>query len=245
MTRLSCCILIFGLTIPASFSVVAQDPFDAEPAVQEAMPSILNRFSRAIIESDDTEQIKNKLFETMVFELVRHGELAALEALAERGDKLVYRDPDENTLLHFAAAAGANTVVRFLVEHGLDVNVDNGAGRSPLFLAAQGNHLGAAKLLLKSGADVNGNSQISHPLNTAAWYGHVEMVALLLDNRAHVNRRDVDGNTALHKAVWQGLHATNGKKQWVMSAEASSCYAGGNFTGHKFHIIHDLIANQD
>jgi ankyrin repeat protein len=42
------------------------------------------------------------------------------------------------------------------------------------------------------------------PLTYAAWYGHVEVVRVLLEGGANLDRADVDQDTALHLAALNG-----------------------------------------
>jgi len=72
-------------------------------------------------------------------------ESASLEAvtlLASRGARIDAVDIAGNTALHGAALTGANSVVRFLVEHGARLDVTNTDGLTPLSVA-EGIHLGA------------------------------------------------------------------------------------------------------
>jgi hypothetical protein len=54
-----------------------------------------------------------------------HSTLDALEALLECGVTLDATDRAGNTLLHLAAPRGYDSVIEFLVAHGLDLNARN------------------------------------------------------------------------------------------------------------------------
>ena len=60
--------------------------------------------------------------------------------------------------------------------------------------------LDTARLILKSGADVN----LRTPLRRAAYCNHVDVVRLLLEFRAEVDRRDKWGKTPLIAAAKEG-----------------------------------------
>jgi ankyrin repeat protein len=72
---------------------------------------------------------------------------------------------------------------------------------SPLFAAAQNDHLEAARLLLDGGADPSlGDGDGSTPLTTTALRGHVEVLRLLLARGAAMDTQTASGNTAFHLA---------------------------------------------
>ena len=106
------------------------------------------------------------------------------------------------TPLHSASSEGYVQVVRYLLQHGVNVNVRNSADEMPLLLASQKGHLDVVQCLLEHGADMN-LLDIYHnaPLTWAAYYGHVNVVRLLLEHNADVNSQDEDGYTPLHDVM--------------------------------------------
>jgi len=79
------------------------------------------------------------------------------------------------------------SVLRFLLEHGADVNVRNQFGWTPLHLASINGSgaLGVVRLMLKHGAEVEAkNKSGKTALNFAAERGHDEVVELLREHGA-------------------------------------------------------------
>ena len=106
------------------------------------------------------------------------------------------------TPLHSASLEGYLQVVRYLLRHGVDVNVRNSSGETPLLLATWEGHLDVVQCLLEHGADINLlDSQNKAPLTVAASDGDVNVVRLLLEHNADVNSQDVYGYTALHDVM--------------------------------------------
>jgi ankyrin repeat protein len=98
-------------------------------------------------------------------------------------------------------------VVRFLLAHGANVNVQAGLGQTPLTeailgtyfdLGPSGNRDETVQVLLSSGADVNlrGHSGWS-PLITAVFMGDADLVRLLISKGADPSAEDRQGRTAL------------------------------------------------
>src|SRR5919206_524002 len=79
----------------------------------------------------------------------------------------------------------------------------------------------------KQGADVNARADDGWtPLLWASWFGHADVVKLLLAHGADVNARDKDTDTALMKAATQG-HADVVQMLLDKGAEADARGNGG------------------
>ena len=81
-------------------------------------------------------------------ELVEHLTLKHPQYASARGG--FYGTP-----LHSASLEGYLQVVRYLLRHGVDVNVRNSADETPLLLASREGHLDVVQCLLEHGADTN------------------------------------------------------------------------------------------
>ena len=105
--------------------------------------------------------------------------------------------------IHVAAQMGNIDKVKALLDQGIDVDIKDKAGMTPLLLAISNKHNEVAKFLIERGADVNaGNRQGIVPLYRALWNQDLEMVKLLLANGANVNAQHAQtGYTPLHWAA--------------------------------------------
>ena len=108
-------------------------------------------------------------------------------------------------LLVSAAGSGdLAEVKRLVVDCGIDPNIQDDIGDTPLHYAAEHGHLDVVKLLLEHGADPNiQNNSGKTPLHYAALDGHLEIVKFLLEHGANPNVQDYKfGVTPLHFAVY-------------------------------------------
>lgn len=108
-----------------------------------------------------------------------------------------------------AAERGDTKKLKVLIEEkGVDVNVRSEEGLTPLHAAAIGGHVGAARLLLEKGADINARTKDNGftPLGLVftAKKGAAEMAKLLIEYGADVNDRTMDGVPILHIAALEG-----------------------------------------
>jgi len=118
-----------------------------------------------------------------------------------------YRDEEQNTPLHLAAARGHEAVVVALTVPGRCLQERrNSQGRIPLHEAAYAGHAAVVRVLLRMGApkDDAGRNDSCTPLHIAAERGHSEVVRVLLDGGADPTKEDEKRQTALHKAAWEG-----------------------------------------
>ena len=93
------------------------------------------------------------------------------------------------------------SVLRLLLEHGADVNLQSNAGWTPLLRASFNAAPEVVRLLLEHGADINVlNNAGWTPLHRASFNAAPEVVRLLLEHGADINVPDEDGWTPLHWA---------------------------------------------
>ena len=135
-----------------------------------------------------------------------------LRLLVSYGAKLDVRIPRGNkhasySLLHFAVMDSDLKRVHYLIEQGLDVNVDCSKGKSsPLTLASEYAETPMVELLLQNGATVNPNrNEWGSPLIAASAEGNDENIDCLLEHGADPNiRYSYNDETALMMAVENG-----------------------------------------
>ena len=113
------------------------------------------------------------------------------------------------TPLYYAALCGFQDLVEHLViKYPRHVNSRGGCYVTPLFAALSRRHFQTVELLRRNGADVNvrGNDTDGKtPLFSAAWYGDLEVVRVLLDYKVDINARSPTNWTAMHY-VSKGPH---------------------------------------
>jgi hypothetical protein len=106
------------------------------------------------------------------------------------------------TPLYYAALCGFQDLVEHLIVNDPEqVNAKGGHHLAPLVAALAAGHFQTAKTLHDNGAHPNISGLIGRtPLHSAAYYGEIEMVQVLLKYKADVAARTDDGETPLHFA---------------------------------------------
>ena len=104
------------------------------------------------------------------------------------------------TPLYYAALCGFEDLVEHLVvKYPQHVNTSGGHYVSPLAAALGGRHFRIVELLHRDGAHVDVRGDRGRTLlDSAAGYGDLEMVRVLLDYKLDVNARDDDGWSPIH-----------------------------------------------
>ncbi|KAM0856758.1 hypothetical protein ACQ4PT_048900 [Festuca glaucescens] len=95
--------------------------------------------------------------------------------------------PRKKTPLEHAVSGGNLPAVRFLLDHGADLNQECEEGATVVHRAAMTGKSEILKLLLSRGAEVDGKSEQGTPLCLAALKGHESTVEVLLEHHADVN----------------------------------------------------------
>ena len=136
---------------------------------------------------------------------------AALCGFHELVEQLVLKYPQYasarggvcGTALHSASYKGHLQVVRYLLQHGVDVNVRDSGKDTPFLLASWRGHTDVAKTLLEHGADLELRDLADNtPLILAAYHGSLDAVQFLLEHHADVDSRNNEGRTPLHSLMW-------------------------------------------
>ena len=127
------------------------------------------------------------------------GDLATVKEIIDAGAKIDKKDIAGQTPLMYAAEAGGIEMVKYLVEHGADVNAESGnKGRgTPLIYAAAGNQIEVVMYLLENNADINGvtKSQNETALIWAVASGATGVVKVLVEKGADQGIINKNGNT--------------------------------------------------
>ena len=138
----------------------------------------------------------------------RQGKWRLLLGLIIAGDVKTKNNDGNTTVLHVAAAKkGHISVVRALINHGIDVNSKGWNDRTPLMTASVHGHHRIVKLLIKSGAGIDLQNEYGwSALMLAVREGRIRIVLELLELGADRDIKDSHNKTALQVAQQMGHH---------------------------------------
>ena len=141
-----------------------------------------------------------------LFGLASFGDRAGLERACEaEGADLSALDCYGRTPLHWAARAGRDSCVAYLIEQELDLDTADAAGMTPLLHAAQNGKESTVNQILEAGADakaadVNGNTA----MHFAIVKGILGMVQALEAKGVSLTEQNKNGSTPCHIACQNG-----------------------------------------
>ncbi|EUC27620.1 hypothetical protein COCCADRAFT_60604, partial [Bipolaris zeicola 26-R-13] len=118
------------------------------------------------------------------------------------------RDEREMTPLHWAVRGGSKEVVQLLLVHGVDVDVEDDLGFTPLQRSFENEDEVVAQQLLDQDASFTIHQFRPNPFYQAARWGNKRMLNMLLERGPDINKFDLDGIAALHHAVLNGESAS-------------------------------------
>ncbi|MCJ1464534.1 hypothetical protein MMC07_003147 [Pseudocyphellaria aurata] len=139
----------------------------------------------------------------------QNGDIYVVQRLVKAGADVNARRRDGNfTALGIAASNSHDEVVRYLLEQGAEVDVQDEEFGTPLYIAAENGCLPIVRQLLEHRANVNLTGGLHRrPLNVAAYFGHLEVVQLLLQKDVDVDPdEDYRYGSALGAASRKGHH---------------------------------------
>ena len=138
---------------------------------------------------------------------------AALCGFYELVEQLTLRSPQYasarggrcGTALHSASFKGHLQVVRYLLRHGVNVDVRDSGNDTSLLLASWTGHLDVVECLLEHGAVVDLRDRFDNtPLMLAASHDHVDIVRMLLEHNADADLQNVTPENPLIRAAHVG-----------------------------------------
>ncbi len=137
-----------------------------------------------------------------LFDAVRAGDKAKIEALISKGADVNAKDKYSWTPLHRAAQYDKKDVAEYLISKGAYVNARDEDGATPLHEAARYGKKDVAEYLISKGAYVNARNKISEtPLHKAASNDKKDVAEYLISKGADVNARNIGSETPLYKAA--------------------------------------------
>ena len=133
---------------------------------------------------------------------VSKGDMKALEKLI-KDDTDLNKQYDNITPLNLAAARNDKEMVKFLVEKGADINLEDGYGYTPLMKAIDYYNIGLAKNIINLKPDLNaicsatGDTPLTYLVNAKKYGGGADLCYYMIKNGADINKKNKEGNTPL------------------------------------------------
>lgn len=139
----------------------------------------------------------------------KYGHESMVDILHFRGSDLNHRANDGSTALVYAASSGNATIAKMLLAHGADMTFQGSLGKTALLIACEKDNRELIKLFLSNPHKSTLSASIpcdnyTTPLYYTSVNNDVESCALLLEQGADINARNLKGETSLYAAVAAG-----------------------------------------
>ncbi|GLH08976.1 Poly [ADP-ribose] polymerase tankyrase [Gryllus bimaculatus] len=144
---------------------------------------------------------------TPVILATRFKNTGVLKVLVDAGGNTNILEGNQWSVLHVAVIECDMATTEYLLSTGMEINLTDSRGFTPLLLACGGNaKLEFIKFLIGRGADETAiDSQYQRTaLHNAAYRGKIDVVAFLLELGLDVDSEDIWGSTPLHMAALLG-----------------------------------------
>lgn len=136
---------------------------------------------------------------SFMHDLAREGDVLSAEIIFDAGSEIDLPNDEGRRPIHEAAFFGHIDMVKFLSQHGADINAAvYPFGHTPLYLAVQQSHYDLVQYLIKAGAKLNAKDALlgTGLLHIAAAKDDAKMVGILIAAGADVFHENKKGMTA-------------------------------------------------
>jgi len=147
-------------------------------------------------------------------------------------------------------------IIKYLVEHGTDINKTNNHGETPLFEACRSGNVTIVKYLVEHGADINKTNNYGNiPLFNACYKGNEAIVKYLVKLGVDINKANKYGDTPLFEACKNGNEAVvkylvehganiNKKSSYSDETPIFKACSNGNVAIVKYLVEHGADVNK-
>lgn len=118
-----------------------------------------------------------------IYDLIKNGDTEQAKEIMLTDKTMLDFVTPYGTWLHVAARAGELEMIKFLVESGMDMNINEGVPKSaPIAHAASEGEIHIVEYLLECGASLDVSEPNKNPLFSAIYGGHLNIVKMLVQN---------------------------------------------------------------
>ena len=140
------------------------DSLDATTSVKLAATKNLKEVTERILEKWP------RLANTLLMYCVMMGSTQFVELALKKGATVnIWAGVRGCSCLHLAAQSGSVEICKVLLDHGANIEITNGSGDTPFFVALRLGHVDCVKLLIDRGCDVNAKNNNSNSGLDARW----------------------------------------------------------------------------
>ncbi|XP_007896993.1 DNA-binding protein RFXANK [Callorhinchus milii] len=166
---------------------------------QLAAQGDLNQLMKYLQQGDFLIDLQDEWGFTPLMWAAAFGEIAVVKYALEKGADPHILGKERESALALASVRGYTDIIVLLLDHGVDVNIYDWNGGTPLLYAARGNHVKCVETLLAKGADLTMEADSGYsPMDLAVALGFKRVqqaienhvLKLLQSNRVSEGERD-------------------------------------------------------
>ncbi|XP_037498060.1 E3 ubiquitin-protein ligase MIB1 isoform X1 [Rhipicephalus sanguineus] len=178
---------------PLAVTKMASDGAVAGVSSGERLSALLKKLFESHVSGDVNEEL---------VKAAATGDAQKCEEILKHPEANVNGVFASHTALQAASQNGHVEVIKILLRHNADVEIEDKDGDRAVHHTAFGDEPSVMELLARAGADLNArNKRRQTPLHIAVNKGHMGVVKTLLDLGCHPSLQDCEGDTPLHDAI--------------------------------------------
>lgn len=194
----------FDNNIFASSAIVEAANHGHQEMVQFLLDNGANADTFTYCQESDRSKLSSAYNSSAIFNALENGHIEIAQLLMNAGAGI----QEGITPLHVAVLNGDIHEIESLLASGMDADVLNAIGQSPLHYALYANNIAALDLLKQYGADISLEIQSTYydlyPMEMAIYANAKEACVWLVNNGIDINQTYEFGETALHIAASEG-----------------------------------------